>query len=561
MSGGAIFGGSPNVDFGDSDKHFMKSFRIAHTVYMLLGLALLAGGSASTYLMIRCITASARYTAIIHGEIAQAQEVRVVQVTFKKQVQAWKDILLRGSDPAALSKYDTEFHGLSDQVQAESSQLAGEIKNPQALDGLESFIEQHKALDASYETALAHYKSSLNFAQADMEVKGKDRPPTSSLDRVAERLTDLAERVPAEEAASLHRENVMLAWGLAVLWLGIGLGGVIFARSLGGRMARCVQFVRVIAEGDLTAVVPEQGGDDELGLLIQAVGQMRDQLGQMIGSIQSVAGSLSTNADVVSDSSSKIAQAVSEQRDQSSQVATALEQMIASVREVTRHCAQATELSARTGELAAQSGDSLKAVAGEVQELAAEAQRNAKNVQELGESSGQIGRVVTLIQEIAGQTNLLALNAAIEAARAGEHGRGFAVVAGEVRQLAERTTSATKEIATAVRLIQQGTLDAVESIKGSSERVEKSVNTAEEANRSLGVLGASTDEVRAQIERIAQANAEQSQASALAGQSMSEIATSITASSDGAGGGARAAVHLAQLSRQLEEQCRRFKTA
>jgi methyl-accepting chemotaxis protein len=217
--------------------------------------------------------------------------------------------------------------------------------------------------------------------------------------------------------------------------------------------------------------------------------------------------------------------------------------------------------STRTGDLTTQSRDSLKAVAGEVRELAVEAQRNARNVQELGERSSQIGRIVTLIQEIAGQTNLLALNAAIEAARAGEHGRGFAVVAGEVRQLAERTTSATKEIADAVNLIQEGTRDAVESIKGSSERVEKSVATAEAASRSLEVLGSSAAEVRSRIEQIAQSTVEQSQASALVGKSMNGIATSITTSSNSAGGSAETAIELAKLSHQLEEQSSRFKTA
>jgi methyl-accepting chemotaxis protein len=213
-----------------------------------------------------------------------------------------------------------------------------------------------------------------------------------------------------------------------------------------------------------------------------------------------------------------------------------------------------------TGHLAAQSRHSVEAVAGEVRTLAAEAQRNAVNVQELGERSSKIGQIVTLIQEIAGQTNLLALNAAIESARAGEHGRGFAVVAGEVRRLAERTTAATKEIDDAVQSIQQGTRHAVESIKESSERVEKSVATADAAAESLNVLGASTDEVRKQIEQIAQACEEQSLASGQVGQSMNEIANSITASSEGAEESSRTAAELVKLSEQLTEQSHGFKT-
>jgi len=192
--------------------------------------------------------------------------------------------------------------------------------------------------------------------------------------------------------------------------------------------------------------------------------------------------------------------------------------------------------------------------------MASEARENAGHVQQLGERSSQIGQIVTLIEEIAGQTNLLALNAAIESARAGEHGRGFAVVAGEVRRLAERTTAATKEIAEAVALIQQGTLDAVGSIEASSSRVGKSVESADAAARSLGDLGSSAEEVRMRITQIAQASEQQAQAASLVGHSMNEISGGINASSEGAEKAAGTAGELVNLSHQLQQQASLFKT-
>jgi methyl-accepting chemotaxis protein len=134
------------------------------------------------------------------------------------------------------------------------------------------------------------------------------------------------------------------------------------------------------------------------------------------------------------------------------------------------------------------------------------------------------------------------------------------VVAGEVRRLAERTTSATKEISDAVLSIQQGTKEAVDNIKESSERVEKSVATADAATQSLGVLGTSTAEVRQRLQQIAQASEEQSQASGLVGQSMHEIANSINASSEGAELSSKTAHELVKLAEQLTEHIRRFKT-
>lgn len=545
---------------GLSDIAAMKSLRIAHTIYLLLGAALFAGGASSTYLMFRCASISATYANILQGEIAQAQHVRVLQVTFKKQVQAWKDILLRGKDDASLAKYDNEFHSLAAQVQDGCSPLLVSIHDEEARSGLKSFQQQQQVLTGQYDAALADFKKSRDFASADAALKGKDRPPTDSLDNVVLRLTSLAESVPAAEAVRLRHEQNMLIGVLALLWLALAALSVSFARSLGLRMGNGVHFVRTIADGDLTVSAPEQGRTDELGQLLEAMGEMRDRLRQMVGEIQSVAGSLSFGAGNVSSSAYQIAAAATEQRGQSSQVAAALEEMIASAREVTQHCHQAAQRAAHTGDLAVESRQSVEAVASEVRELAAEAQRNAQSVQQLGERSRQIGQVVTLIQEIAGQTNLLALNAAIESARAGEHGRGFAVVAGEVRRLAERTTAATKEIADAVQSIQHGTREVVEHINDSTVGVEKSVTTADAASKLLTVLGDSTAEVRQRIDQIAQASEEQGQASGLVGQSMNEIAASITSSSEGAELSSQTAHDLVRLSEQLTERSRQFKT-
>ena len=121
---------------GASDKPLMRSLKIAQTIYLLLGAALAAGCGASSYLMVRCAGISARYTAIMQGEVTQAQQIRVLQVTYKKQVQAWKDILLRGKDDTALAKYDLEFHALAAQVEGECAEMDGRIKDPEARTGL-----------------------------------------------------------------------------------------------------------------------------------------------------------------------------------------------------------------------------------------------------------------------------------------------------------------------------------------------------------------------------------------------------------------------------------------
>jgi methyl-accepting chemotaxis protein len=538
----------------------MRSIRIAHTIYLLLGVALFAGGVASVYLTVRCAHVSRDYSNIIFGEEQQAQRVRELQVSFKKQVQAWKDILLRGRDDAALQKYSAEFHAQAEAVDGGAKRLAAAVKDDQAHAGLMEFASQHEQLDQEYEKAFAGYRANRDFAAADAAVKGKDRQPTDSLDGVAERLAKLAEEAPSAEAARLRSEQAVMTCILLLLWTALAAWSIVFARSLGLRMNRSVEFVRQIAQGDLTVVEPEQGGQDELGQLIEAMSGMRDQLRVVVGGIQEVSGALTSGADAVARSSSQIAKATTEQRGESAQVASALEQMIATVREVAEHCQQASTHAEKTGELAHKSSGSVEGVAEEVRVLAEGAAENARAVHELGERTRQIGQIVDLISEIAGQTNLLALNAAIESSRAGEHGKGFAVVAGEVRRLAERTTAATQEITTAVHSIQNETQVVVKSIRETSERVERSVEVADAAAQSLQKVGESASEVRERIRQIAQSAEEQSHSSALVGRSMQEMASSIASSSEGAEESARTAEEMATMAQQLEVQSGHFKT-
>jgi hypothetical protein len=201
---------SPKDAFLSADGCNMKYLLIKHTVYLLVGAALFAGGVASSYLMYRCHEITLQFAGIIAGPVAQAEEARVMQVTFKKQVQAWKDILLRGKDDAALAKYTNEFMNLRGVVAQQTAQLREQTSDDATSQKLNQFAQASQLLNSQYDQALAGYRETRDFAQADKAMKGKDRPPTDLLDGVAERLHSVALEVSTAEVARLHHEATRL---------------------------------------------------------------------------------------------------------------------------------------------------------------------------------------------------------------------------------------------------------------------------------------------------------------------------------------------------------------
>jgi methyl-accepting chemotaxis protein len=182
-----------------------------------------------------------------------------------------------------------------------------------------------------------------------------------------------------------------------------------------------------------------------------------------------------------------------------------MQDMAGTVREVTYHAEKAQDASSQSAEAAREGGKIANQTLVTMNSIAASTKQAAKRILELGKSSEKIGNIIAVITEIAGQTNLLALNAAIEAARAGEQGRGFAVVAGEVRRLAERTASATQEIAQMIQTIQHETKVAVDAIEKGSIEVEEGVRKTGETGRALEEIIQISEQLGTMVAHIATA--------------------------------------------------------
>jgi methyl-accepting chemotaxis protein len=196
---------------------------------------------------------------------------------------------------------------------------------------------------------------------------------------------------------------------------------------------------------------------------------------------------------------------------------------------------------------------------GGMKRIAGVVRRSAETVRTLGKSSDQIGRIISVIDDIADQTNLLALNAAIEAARAGEQGRGFAVVADEVRKLAERTTTATKEIANMIQTIQGETIQAVQSMELGTKEVDQGIAMADAAGSSLREIVELSQRVTDMVTQMASASEQQAGASEEISKSVEGISSVTQETATGIQQIARTAEDLNRLTDDLQRMIGRFK--
>jgi methyl-accepting chemotaxis protein len=321
-------------------------------------------------------------------------------------------------------------------------------------------------------------------------------------------------------------------------------------------MANCA---RAIAQGDLATTNLETASEDELGDLARAVQEMQVNLRELIQSIAGTAEHVASASEELSSSATLQAQGADTQRDQTAQVATAMQEMSSTVLQVSENSGKAAEASRKAAETARQGGIIVDETLRKMRAIADSVSSTAKKVEELGKSSDQIGRIIGVIDDIADQTNLLALNAAIEAARAGEQGRGFAVVADEVRKLAERTTTATKEIAQMIQTVQSETKMAVTAMEEGTKQVEEGVKTTTQAGDALKEIISMSENVGEMITHIATAATEQSSATEEINNNMEQISKLVKESADGAQQSAKACQDLSGLAMDLQKMVGNFK--
>ncbi|HEU4819435.1 methyl-accepting chemotaxis protein [Janthinobacterium sp.] len=458
-------------------------------------------------------------------DVASATRVMMEQPLAKERyISDWygridsavrRTIAIARSSDTSLSSYFAEESKVSSASSAElQKKIEALIDTPAEKAMFAGLLEQRKLYIGSRDQV---YKLK-GEAQVDAanEVFEKTFVPAAA--KYQKMVLDLLEHQRASidatareiDAVASTSRNLMLVLAALALAFGVVCAWVL-TMGIVRPLRTAVDIARKVADGDLTAQI-DASAKDETGQLLLALKDMNTSLLNIVGEVRSGTDSIATSSTQIAAGNQDLSSRTEEQAGSLEETASSMEELTSTVKQNADNARQANQLAASAAQVAVKGGEVVAQVVGTMESINA--------------SSNKIVDIISVIDGIAFQTNILALNAAVEAARAGEQGRGFAVVASEVRNLAQRSASAAKEIKTligaSVEQVNAGSMlvaqagstmnDIVDSVQRVSDIIteitaassEQSVGI-DEINRAIGQMDAVTQQNAALVEESAAA--------------------------------------------------------
>ena len=374
-----------------------------------------------------------------------------------------------------------------------------------------------------------------------------------------------------EELASQRSLNTIAGYVLGVIALGcIVLIGLLMVRETNRRLAetaeknernqtailRLLDEIADLADGDLTVAATVT--EDFTGAIADSINYSIDQLRDLVETINQTAVQVAAAAQETQATAMHLAEASEHQAQEIAGASAAINEMAVSIDQVSANASESSAVAERSVAIANKGNEVVHNTITGMDNIREQIQDTSKRIKRLGESSQEIGDIVSLINDIADQTNILALNAAIQASMAGDAGRGFAVVADEVQRLAERSSGATKQIEALVKTIQTDTNEAVISMEQTTSEVVRGARLAQDAGVSLEEIEKVSKTLAALIQNISNAARQQASSAGHISNTMNVIQEITSQTSSGTTATARSIGNLAKMASEMRNSVSGF---
>jgi methyl-accepting chemotaxis protein len=494
----------------------------------------LGGGFAAVLALLTTLTvvgivqmqhASQQTDALVNVKVRNERLIgewaKVIEVNAARTAAAWKV-----SDPEHQKQFEKEMAASS----ARATEIQDAIGKSQLNAQEQALYQDVLATRKAYTEVRKNVFKAKNAGDLELgkrlyegEMAAKRDIYLASLDKLAKLEAQLLDVTAGEIRAGYENGRLLLgSLGVAAILLGIACAYWI-TRSITRPITRAVEVAQAVSTGDLTSDIVVDS-TDETGQLMHALKDMNDKLVSIVGQVRASTDSIGTASSEIAAGNLDLSSRTEQQASSLEETASSMEELTSTVKLNADNARSANQLAIDASQIASRGG----AVVSEV----------VSTMGSINDSSRKIVDIISVIDAIAFQTNILALNAAVEAARAGEQGRGFAVVASEVRNLAQRSSQAAKEI--------KGLIDdSVQKVEAGSQLVDKAGRTMDEIVQSIShvtqIMNQITDaseEQRAGIEQVNQAigqmdqvtqqNAALVEEAAAAAESMQEQAARLT---------------------------------
>ena len=493
------------------------------------------------------------------------------------QMQSWRaerigrnvDKMLRGDADAHIAadqfNLDANIYGrvLSAMQQGDVAMRIDRVTNPEAQQTLAQIADLFDFVNSSIQEIFEGSPALLSSLQANTALL--DNSPI-----LLEALADISDKITLQESLRQPNNLTILALGIAAV---ISLALIGLQLFLGTRrrlvetaetnernqtaILRLLDELADLADGDLTTTATVT--EDFTGAIADSINFTIDQLRILVARINETAVNVSAAAQQTQQTALHLAEASEHQAQEIAGASAAVNEMAVTIDQVSANASESAAVAERAVSIASNGAKVVQNTIHGMDTIREQIQDTSKRIKRLGESSQEIGDIVSLINDIADQTNILALNAAIQASMAGDAGRGFAVVADEVQRLAERSAAATKQIEALVKTIQNDTNEAVISMEQTTSEVVRGARLAQDAGVALEEIETVSNNLAELIQNISNAARQQASSAGHISNTMNVIQEITTQTSAGTGATAQSIGNLAEMALDLRESVAGFK--